>query len=105
MCFFNSPSEAMLSFPAVLYGIFVEQIWKKVWIGKSSTALSDLTSPFANCAFASFLVIPILFISTSETTSLATSDPSSYRRGILRSEEHTSELQSRQYLVCRLLLE
>src|SRR3712207_8625927 len=26
-------------------------------------------------------------------------------RGRLRSEEHTSELQSRQYLVCRLLLE
>src|SRR3712207_7630725 len=28
-----------------------------------------------------------------------------HRRGALRSEEHTSELQSRQYLVCRLLLE
>src|SRR5258707_11440324 len=27
------------------------------------------------------------------------------RRGGKRSEEHTSELQSRQYLVCRLLLE
>src|SRR5947209_14256557 len=27
------------------------------------------------------------------------------RRRHLRSEEHTSELQSRQYLVCRLLLE
>src|SRR3712207_8204976 len=27
------------------------------------------------------------------------------RRRLLRSEEHTSELQSRQYLVCRLLLE
>src|SRR3712207_7497125 len=27
------------------------------------------------------------------------------RRHALRSEEHTSELQSRQYLVCRLLLE
>src|SRR3712207_7476635 len=26
-------------------------------------------------------------------------------RGPIRSEEHTSELQSRQYLVCRLLLE
>src|SRR3712207_7760996 len=26
-------------------------------------------------------------------------------RRIIRSEEHTSELQSRQYLVCRLLLE
>src|SRR5947209_13237543 len=32
---------------------------------------------------------------------------SSFERGITtpRSEEHTSELQSRQYLVCRLLLE
>src|SRR5258707_6151687 len=29
----------------------------------------------------------------------------SRRRGLQRSEEHTSELQSRQYLVCRLLLE
>src|SRR3712207_7734171 len=27
------------------------------------------------------------------------------RLGLSRSEEHTSELQSRQYLVCRLLLE
>src|SRR3712207_7480417 len=27
------------------------------------------------------------------------------RPGAVRSEEHTSELQSRQYLVCRLLLE
>src|SRR3712207_8850113 len=27
------------------------------------------------------------------------------REGTVRSEEHTSELQSRQYLVCRLLLE
>src|SRR5947209_14139492 len=27
------------------------------------------------------------------------------RKGESRSEEHTSELQSRQYLVCRLLLE
>src|SRR3712207_7531690 len=28
-----------------------------------------------------------------------------YRESTRRSEEHTSELQSRQYLVCRLLLE
>src|SRR3712207_7118852 len=28
-----------------------------------------------------------------------------FRQELLRSEEHTSELQSRQYLVCRLLLE
>src|SRR3712207_7208016 len=31
--------------------------------------------------------------------------PASRRSGAGRSEEHTSELQSRQYLVCRLLLE
>src|SRR3712207_7051566 len=32
-------------------------------------------------------------------------DPRRGGRGAVRSEEHTSELQSRQYLVCRLLLE
>src|SRR5947209_10138484 len=31
--------------------------------------------------------------------------PRGDRNGPVRSEEHTSELQSRQYLVCRLLLE
>src|SRR3989441_9030314 len=30
---------------------------------------------------------------------------SALRRGVMRSEEHTSELQSLAYLVCRLLLE
>src|SRR3712207_7832154 len=37
----------------------------------------------------------------------ASSSTSPAHRGLLppRSEEHTSELQSRQYLVCRLLLE
>src|SRR3712207_8106354 len=33
------------------------------------------------------------------------SAPAGAAVGDLRSEEHTSELQSRQYLVCRLLLE
>src|SRR3712207_8733610 len=32
-------------------------------------------------------------------------DKSAEKRPAVRSEEHTSELQSRQYLVCRLLLE
>src|SRR3712207_8370653 len=35
----------------------------------------------------------------------ATWSPSSTPTSRIRSEEHTSELQSRQYLVCRLLLE
>src|SRR3712207_7281033 len=34
-----------------------------------------------------------------------TQPPDEHRHFGLRSEEHTSELQSRQYLVCRLLLE
>src|SRR3712207_8769815 len=37
---------------------------------------------------------------TTSSNSLITND-----NILLRSEEHTSELQSRQYLVCRLLLE
>src|SRR2546422_2937813 len=56
---------------------------------------SSPTRPSARCSCA------------SATTSTATASPTSpfprARRG--RSEEHTSELQSRLHLVCRLLLE
>src|SRR5258707_11719912 len=45
--------------------------------------------------------------SISTPTGIGEASRSGYRARILaaRSEEHTSELQSRQYLVCRLLLE
>src|SRR5947209_16502612 len=49
-----------------------------------------------------------LFRSISERLSVYRFDGlhrSAARLGANRSEEHTSELQSRQYLVCRLLLE
>src|SRR3712207_8197930 len=36
---------------------------------------------------------------------VAEPDPGKQKQLVDRSEEHTSELQSRQYLVCRLLLE
>src|SRR3712207_8284741 len=39
------------------------------------------------------------------TTSGCPVSTSAANTGTVRSEEHTSELQSRQYLVCRLLLE
>src|SRR3712207_7687639 len=47
---------------------------------------------------------------TSSTTSSSTTERPTNSRPVgvparARSEEHTSELQSRQYLVCRLLLE
>src|SRR3712207_6991994 len=41
----------------------------------------------------------------SASTSACSASSATSRRSIARSEEHTSELQSRQYLVCRLLLE
>src|SRR3712207_7752386 len=59
-----------------------------------------------------FILIPlILFLEALFNTSLAnlsftsTKLNLSYISIVPRSEEHTSELQSRQYLVCRLLLE
>src|SRR3712207_7304880 len=50
-------------------------------------------------------------LTTSSTTSASRPTPlrrvahSAFPNTVRRSEEHTSELQSRQYLVCRLLLE
>src|SRR5947209_12646653 len=43
--------------------------------------------------------------STASSTTAGSGSRCAPRLGWLRSEEHTSELQSRQYLVCRLLLE
>src|SRR3712207_7707076 len=40
-----------------------------------------------------------------DSVNYALYDHSPFVRPLVRSEEHTSELQSRQYLVCRLLLE
>src|SRR3712207_9429167 len=49
-----------------------------------------------------FLADPALLILDEATSSVDTRTEVLVQR---RSEEHTSELQSRQYLVCRLLLE
>src|SRR3712207_7848260 len=49
-----------------------------------------------------FLVRSMLFQIVFSFTILSMSDTDC---SVIRSEEHTSELQSRQYLVCRLLLE
>src|SRR3712207_3456117 len=45
------------------------------------------------------------FINRPHDTPIQVFDGHPLQRDIARSEEHTSELQSRQYLVCRLLLE
>src|SRR3712207_7780862 len=46
-----------------------------------------------------------LTVSDLESAAVCVGDRLEVGRAVLRSEEHTSELQSRQYLVCRLLLE
>src|SRR3712207_7264421 len=45
------------------------------------------------------------FLSPRAAMALLTLAAVGFLLALLRSEEHTSELQSRQYLVCRLLLE
>src|SRR3712207_7710091 len=53
-----------------------------------------------------FFITSILFNSLKQPLAIIFVIPVSYIGVFLtRSEEHTSELQSRQYLVCRLLLE
>src|SRR3712207_8242639 len=72
-------------------------------VSLAATLANPLTIVSWAAAFTA--VVPGLGISRVETLSLL---PASVACGTLlwfRSEEHTSELQSRQYLVCRLLLE
>src|SRR5258707_3670127 len=49
--------------------------------------------------------IPFPYVLDSSADELADVTSTEIARHFPRSEEHTSELQSRQYLVCRLLLE
>src|SRR3712207_7721107 len=81
--------------------------------GENDVALSS-SGYAANVEVASATPRPIDGLSPGEaqrvdtpgaTTIDAVSSVLGVPPGALRSEEHTSELQSRQYLVCRLLLE
>src|SRR5207244_10584915 len=65
---------------------------------EASTISADAVSPSLLIAAAVSSVLP-----ARPTTS--TEAPSRAKRIALRSEEHTSELQSPDHLVCRLLLE
>src|SRR5947209_2576186 len=50
------------------------------------------------------LVANVLAVASTAIANFMISDRCVFVRASVRSEEHTSELQSRQYLVCRLLL-
>src|SRR3712207_7456557 len=85
MCFFlmiRRPPRSTL-FPYTT--LFRSEVGK---VGVAIDSVEDMQALFAG--------IPLDRVSTSMTINAPAS---------VRSEEHTSELQSRQYLVCRLLLE
>src|SRR3712207_7626373 len=68
-------------------------------------SLHDALPIYGNGTEAIFAADPgVLFVSIHQWPLYPGTGPASYV-GEGRSEEHTSELQSRQYLVCRLLLE
>src|SRR5258707_8208414 len=72
-------------------------------------SLHDALPIFPDCASVQIMRAPICVFPAPGGPWTGNTPPS--RRGAMRiaaarrSEEHTSELQSRQYLVCRLLLE
>src|SRR3712207_4732120 len=69
-------------------------------LGSLITAANSLT-------LSRTIFIPLSSDALSSRVSLFHSSPNNSidKHNAVRSEEHTSELQSRQYLVCRLLLE
>src|SRR3712207_7389449 len=66
-----------------------------------SAALGSCAAAACRCARSA--VSACVNAATARSAARRSSQPA--RRHQRRSEEHTSELQSRQYLVCRLLLE
>src|SRR3712207_8957425 len=69
---------------------------------RSRAGTSFAATPSRACTTPSRL--PAAHLGPRATTS-SSATSSAPIRPVRRSEEHTSELQSRQYLVCRLLLE
>ena len=77
----------------------------------SMTVTNDCQITAPNISFGSAPVISGFTAVTGQTISISCTKGSAYNVGLsdgqnaVRSEEHTSELQSRLHLVCRLLLE
>src|SRR3712207_7707796 len=76
------PRSTLFPYTTLFRSQTLEEGWGRAWATVASSAIFALTH-LGNPASGPVPVVGIFF----------------------RSEEHTSELQSRQYLVCRLLLE
>src|SRR5690606_41296401 len=66
-------------------------------------AAMPLPMPWPISSFLGLCLVLVILSATTEV-SRESMDPSSARVRAVRSEEHTSELQSRENIVCRLLL-
>src|SRR3712207_7039449 len=73
-------------------------------VGRLASELKEQTVRDATKPTPLFLLAYLAYNTGHEQQALGYLDLAEQRAGA-RSEEHTSELQSRQYLVCRLLLE
>src|SRR3712207_7176782 len=71
------------------------------WSGEPATEKRPPSNSMSPSAASSMCAAIFLALSMTFWAAMWTATPPTARR----SEEHTSELQSRQYLVCRLLLE
>src|SRR3712207_8149737 len=76
-----------------------------LFLSFGSRQLTILTPASLQLSLTSRLCLPSQRLTSLEICQLALSQIRSKTFLPARSEEHTSELQSRQYLVCRLLLE
>src|SRR3712207_6945218 len=67
--------------------------------------LAEVSTGFPLLLSELTLTTAIRTAATSVMAAKYLAKPNPKKMALIRSEEHTSELQSRQYLVCRLLLE
>src|SRR5258707_11524650 len=86
---------SLIPISSVFFFFFNDTATTEIYTLSLHDALPDLSTPCAEAGWMKAMVDP----------SAPGRGCSSIIRTLRRSEEHTSELQSRQYLVCRLLLE
>src|SRR3712207_7828075 len=67
--------------------------------------LANIRRRFVSSTVQQYQLLHRLGVGECKVNCSCPSHGSTYQNNWLRSEEHTSELQSRQYLVCRLLLD
>src|SRR5947209_18147676 len=93
-------------FIAIVITVTVLLVSLAVFISRGAASNATLIwNSFTNLLTDSMLSIYRMFVALAVSFIVAIIVGITAARKPLRSEEHTSELQSRQYLVCRLLLE